>query len=167
MNRKILAGVAAMLVVTGGRAVPLTPGIRPRSTVQPPGRTGRAPSSTASPRDLPRLHPRRVRHRGHRRHRRNHRHPGPGPLPRDSNRLRYSLYVHSKYQLGAVVPTWLCGGTLNLGLGPVTEIAFNALHNRLGIDMPLTRTLTEQQRPSGTNYLFFAWQTLTHADNPA
>ncbi|MER6612783.1 hypothetical protein [Streptomyces xantholiticus] len=26
--------------------------------------------------------------------------------------------------------------------------------------------LTEQQRPAGTNNLFVAWETLTHAGNP-
>jgi hypothetical protein len=72
----------------------------------------------------------------------------------------------AKYQLGTAVPSWLCGGTLALGLGPVTEVAFNALSNRLGVAMTNTRTLTEQQRPAGTNYLFVAWETLTHADNP-
>jgi hypothetical protein len=27
--------------------------------------------------------------------------------------------------------------------------------------------LTERQRPAGSNNLFVAWQTLTHASNPA
>lgn len=33
-------------------------------------------------------------------------------------RLRYALGFHSQYQLGAAVPSWLCNGKLNLGLGP-------------------------------------------------
>lgn len=33
-------------------------------------------------------------------------------------RLRYALGSHSKYELGAAVPSWLCGGSLKLGLGP-------------------------------------------------
>ncbi len=65
------------------------------------------------------------------------------------------------------MPSWLCGGHLNRGLGPVTEVGFNALHNRLGIAMSNTQALTEQQRPAGTNNLFVAWETLTHANNPA
>lgn len=81
-------------------------------------------------------------------------------------RLRQALGFQSKYQLGAAVPSSLCGGHLNLGLGPVTEVGFNALHGRLGIAMTNTQTLTEQQRPAGTNNLFVAWQTLTHAENP-
>ncbi|MEV0068495.1 MULTISPECIES: alginate lyase family protein [unclassified Amycolatopsis] len=81
-------------------------------------------------------------------------------------RLRQALGFQSKYELGAAVPSNLCGGSLNLGLGPVTEVGYNALHGRLGIAMTNTQALTERQRPAGTNNLFVAWQTLTHADNP-
>nr|WP_220213474.1 alginate lyase family protein [Streptomyces shenzhenensis] len=81
-------------------------------------------------------------------------------------RLRQALGFQSKYQLGTAVPGWLCGGSLNLGLGPVTEVGYNALHNRLGIAMTNTQTLTLDNRPAGTNNLFVAWETLTHGDNP-
>ncbi|MEU9243768.1 alginate lyase family protein [Streptomyces sp. NPDC048385] len=81
-------------------------------------------------------------------------------------RLRQALGFQSKYQLGTAVPGWLCGGSLNLGLGPVTEVGYNALHNRLGIAMTNTQTLTLGNRPAGTNNLFVAWETLTHGDNP-
>jgi hypothetical protein len=91
---------------------------------------------------------------------------GEDLYPEVGERLRYALGFQSKYQLGAAVPSWLCGGTLNLGLGPVTEVGFNALHNRMGIPMSNTQQLTEQQRPAGTNQLFVAWETLTHANNP-
>ncbi|MGW1726656.1 alginate lyase family protein [Streptomyces sp. NPDC002306] len=81
-------------------------------------------------------------------------------------RLRQALGFQSKYQLGTAVPSWLCGGSLTLGLGPVTEVGYNALHNRLGIAMTNTQTLTQQNRPAGSNNLFVAWETLTHGDNP-
>lgn len=81
-------------------------------------------------------------------------------------RLRQALGFQSKYQLRAAVPSNLCGGKLTLGLGPVTEVGFNALNTRLGIAMANTQILTEQQRPAGTNNLFVEWQTLTHASNP-
>ncbi|WP_316780681.1 alginate lyase family protein [Streptomyces sasae] len=81
-------------------------------------------------------------------------------------RLRQALGFQSKYQLGTAVPSWLCGGSLKLGLGPVTEVGYNALHNRLGIAMTNTQTLTLANRPAGTNNLFVAWETLTHGDNP-
>ena len=81
-------------------------------------------------------------------------------------RLRQALGFQAKYQLGTAVPSWLCGGSLTLGLGPVTEVGYNALHNRLGIAMTNTQTLTLNNRPAGTNNLFVAWETLTHGDNP-
>ncbi|MGW4642333.1 hypothetical protein ACWEN6_27725 [Sphaerisporangium sp. NPDC004334] len=91
---------------------------------------------------------------------------GQDLYPEIADRLRHALGFHTKYQLGATVPSWLCGGGLTLGLGPVTEVGFNALHNRMGIAMTNTQTYTEQQRPAGTNALFVAWETLTHAGNP-
>jgi hypothetical protein len=90
---------------------------------------------------------------------------GADLYPEVKERLRQALGFQSKYELGTTPPSWLCGGKLNLGLGPVTEIGFNALHNRLGISMTNTQTLTEQQRPAGTGQ-FVAWETLTHAGQP-
>ncbi|MEU5319763.1 alginate lyase family protein [Streptomyces sp. NPDC021056] len=80
-------------------------------------------------------------------------------------RLRQALGFQAKYELGTAVPGSLCGGSLHLGLGPVTEVGYNALHNRLGMAMTNTQTLTERNRPAGSNNLFVAWETLTHGDN--
>ncbi|MEU0895554.1 alginate lyase family protein [Streptomyces massasporeus] len=82
-------------------------------------------------------------------------------------RLRHGLGFHAKYQLGAGAESWLCGGQLKLGLGPVTEVGHNALANRLGHAMTNTATLTQRGRPAGSDNLFVAWETLTHGDNPA
>ncbi|MEU2552035.1 alginate lyase family protein [Streptomyces sp. NPDC013313] len=81
-------------------------------------------------------------------------------------RLRQALGFQARYQLGAAVPDWLCGGSLKLGLGPVTEVGYNALHNRRGVAMTNTEALTLANRPAGTDNLFVAWETLTHGDNP-
>lgn len=81
-------------------------------------------------------------------------------------RLRQALGFQAKYELGTAVPSWLCGGSLKPGLGPVTEVGYNALHNRLGMGMTNTQALTERNRPAGSNNLFVAWETLTHGDNP-
>ncbi|MFG2262067.1 alginate lyase family protein [Streptomyces sp. NPDC048720] len=81
-------------------------------------------------------------------------------------RLRQALGFQARYQLGAPVPDWLCGGSLKLGLGPVTEVGYNALHNRRGVAMTNTQALTLANRPAGTDNLFVAWETLTHGDNP-
>ena len=82
-------------------------------------------------------------------------------------RLQYALGFQAKYERGATVPSWLCHGSVKRGLGPVTEVGFNALHTRLGIAMTNTQALTEGNRPAGSNNLFVAWETLTHAANPA
>jgi hypothetical protein len=92
---------------------------------------------------------------------------GQDLYPEVGERLRQALGLQSKYMMGAAVPSNLCGGTLKDSLGPVTEVGFNALHNRLGYAMTNTQALTEKQRPAGSNNLFVAWETLTHADNPA
>ncbi|WP_275001139.1 alginate lyase family protein [Promicromonospora iranensis] len=91
---------------------------------------------------------------------------GDDLYPQVGERLRHALGFHSAYQRGTAVPSWLCGGSVHLGLGPVTEVGFNALHNRQGFAMTNTQALTESMRPQGTNNLFVAWETLTHADNP-
>lgn len=80
-------------------------------------------------------------------------------------RLRYALGFQAKYELGEAPPSWLCGGSVKRGLGPVTEVGLNALHTRLGQAMTNTQTLTERGRPAGSNNLFVAWETLTHAEN--
>ncbi|MEU4240124.1 alginate lyase family protein [Actinoplanes sp. NPDC026619] len=87
--------------------------------------------------------------------------------PSLQERMRQALGFHTKFENGTAVPSNICGGTVQKGLGPVSEVAFNALHNRLGIAMANSQTFTESRRPQGTNNLFVAWETLTHANNPA
>ncbi|UZJ29199.1 alginate lyase family protein [Streptomyces endophytica] len=91
---------------------------------------------------------------------------GQDLYPEVAERLRQALGFQATYELGTTPPSWLCGGTVKRGLGPVTEVGYNALHNRLHHAMPNTQKLTEQQRPAGSNNLFVAWETLTHAENP-
>ncbi|MCX5015830.1 alginate lyase family protein [Streptomyces sp. NBC_00555] len=86
--------------------------------------------------------------------------------PQFKDRFRHALGFHAKYELGEPVPSWLCGGSLTKGIGPATEVGYNALHTRLGVTMENTRRLTEGRRPAGTENHFEAWETLTHADNP-
>jgi hypothetical protein len=91
---------------------------------------------------------------------------GQDLYPEIGDRLRTALGFQAKYELGAAPPANLCGGSVNRGLGAVTEVGFNHLNTRLGIAMANTQQYTESHRPSGTNNLFVAWQTLTHAQNP-
>lgn len=86
-----------------------------------------------------------------------------GPTAR---RLKEALEFHARYQLGAEAPPWLCGGNVERTMGPDVEVLLNHLQNRLHMTLPDTRELAEQQRPGGTDGLFVAWETLTHAQNP-
>ncbi|MFD7156369.1 alginate lyase family protein [Kribbella sp. NPDC059898] len=93
---------------------------------------------------------------------------GVDMYPEFGERLRQALGFQSKWERNLEpVPSWLCNGTLNRGLGPITEVGYNALHTRLGIAMTNTQALTESRRPAGSNNLFVAWETLTHAENPS
>ncbi len=88
--------------------------------------------------------------------------------PEFGERLRHALGFQSRWERNLEpVPSWLCKGSLHRGLGPITEVGFNALHTRLGIAMTNTQALTESRRPAGSNNLFVAWETLTHAENPS
>ncbi|MER6949671.1 alginate lyase family protein [Nonomuraea sp. NPDC000554] len=93
------------------------------------------------------------------------RHQGLDLYAEGKDRLRRAMGFHSGLQLGEPVPSWLCGGKVNLGLGPVLEVGYNALHNRMGIAMSRTQRLVEQSRPAGVSH-FLGWETLTHAENP-
>ncbi|MBB4987576.1 alginate lyase family protein, partial [Streptomyces nymphaeiformis] len=81
-----------------------------------------------------------------------------------ATRMRYTYEFHTGYDNGAAVPSSICGGTVNLGLGPVTEIGYSALHNRLGLTLANTQKYTLAHRPEGTDDHWIAWETLTHGD---
>ncbi|MFJ5990245.1 alginate lyase family protein [Lentzea sp. NPDC092896] len=83
------------------------------------------------------------------------------------DRMRHAWGLHAKYQNGEPVPSWLCGGSYSRELGPTPEVSYNALNTRLGIAMANTKIYTESNRPHGTDNLFIAWETLTHAANPS
>jgi Alginate lyase len=77
------------------------------------------------------------------------------------NRLAAALEFHAQYELGAPVPSWLCGGTVNLGTGGYWEPAYDALHTRLGLALPNTDKLLAARRPTGTDNHSSGWETLT------
>ncbi|MVU79893.1 hypothetical protein GPX89_21945 [Nocardia sp. ET3-3] len=85
--------------------------------------------------------------------------------PQVGDRLRAAFEFHARYQLGEPLPADICGGKFDKKLGPITEVALNALHNRMGQDLPETQQLTDQIRPEGV-LMFSLWETLTHAGNP-
>jgi hypothetical protein len=95
------------------------------------------------------------------------RHQGQDIWGEIKDRMRHAWGLHTKYQNGEPVPSWLCGGSYSRELGPTPEVSYNALNTRLGIAMANTKLYTESKRPHGTDNLFIAWETLTHAANPS
>ncbi|MFI8326570.1 alginate lyase family protein [Streptomyces sp. NPDC085529] len=83
-----------------------------------------------------------------------------------AERIAAALEFHARYQLGATAPRWLCGGKVERTMGPDVEVALNHLEGRMGMRLPQTAKLAARQRPGGTDDLFVAWETLTHARNP-
>ncbi|RII09271.1 Alginate lyase [Streptomyces sp. YIM 130001] len=83
-----------------------------------------------------------------------------------SERMRAAVELHARHQLGEPMPKQLCGGKPELTMGPDLEVMLNHLENRLGLPAPHAERLAKRMRPAGTDDLFVAWETLTHARNP-
>ncbi|MFC8506643.1 alginate lyase family protein [Streptomyces sp. NPDC057411] len=93
-------------------------------------------------------------------------HQGLDLYREQADRLSAALEFHSRYQLGETAPSWLCGGKVVRTMGPDVEVALNHLQGRMHLRLPQTAKLAQSQRPGGTDDLFVAWETLTHAANP-
>jgi hypothetical protein len=82
------------------------------------------------------------------------------------HRLTTALEFTTTYVNGAAVPSWLCGGTLDVGgtASALTfEVAHNAYANRAGVPLPNTRRAVLAHRPTNAG-LHMVWETLTHGD---
>ncbi|GGX15075.1 alginate lyase family protein [Streptomyces lomondensis] len=93
-------------------------------------------------------------------------HQGVDLYGETKDRLTAALALHSRHELRGRAPAWLCGGRVEGGLGPHLEVALNHLEGRLGASLPDARKLAVRARPAGTDGLFTAWETLTHAGSP-
>ncbi|MFB8771864.1 alginate lyase family protein [Streptomyces broussonetiae] len=83
------------------------------------------------------------------------------------DRLKPTLALHARHQLGAPTPAWLCGGKTDRSLGPHLEVVVNHLDHRLDDSAPAeARKLARRTRPAGTDERLVSWETLTHASNP-
>jgi hypothetical protein len=81
----------------------------------------------------------------------------------EEKRLTTALEFHAKFITGEKIPSWLCGGNLQLTEQPTWETAYNHYHNRRGLDLPMTKAVVGRVRPTGVA-LHMAWETLTHAE---
>ena len=82
-------------------------------------------------------------------------------------RLAAGLEFHATFELGAPVPSWLCGGHISRGTGGYWELGYNTLHTRLGLNLPNTAKLLANRRPVSSDGHSSAFETLTFFDNPA
>jgi rhamnogalacturonyl hydrolase YesR len=83
-------------------------------------------------------------------------------------RLTAAMEFNSRYLLGQPAPISVCGGQIKLARNPTYEIGYNEFHNRLGIDLPVTRQYIEQgirQQPSPVDIHMMVFETLTHGGN--
>jgi len=66
------------------------------------------------------------------------------------------------------VPDDICHGTVKLGAGPTWVVGYNQLHNRLGMNLPLTeqyisKVIDNEADPVDVHMMVF--ETLTHGLN--
>ncbi|MFD5163817.1 alginate lyase family protein [Streptomyces hawaiiensis] len=94
-------------------------------------------------------------------------HQGVDLYGETEDRLTAALALHARHELGEPAPEWLCGGRVERNLGPHLEVALHHLEERLGRSVPAAHELAVRARPAGTDDLFTAWETLTHAGAPA
>ncbi|HET9383228.1 MAG TPA: alginate lyase family protein [Streptomyces sp.] len=108
------------------------------------------------------------------------RHQGVDLYGEVEDRLRAALALHARHRPGEPVPGARCGGRdggtdggvggsagkPGSGMGPGLEVALHHLEDRLGDSLPVAHRLAAGARPVGTDGLFVAWETLTHAARP-
>jgi Alginate lyase len=81
----------------------------------------------------------------------------------ESKRIVAGFEFNTQYLDGVAVPSWLCGGMLNLSTDQTWEIGYNEFANRLGLSLPHTKNVIAKIRPTGTSK-HMVWESLTHAE---
>lgn len=84
-------------------------------------------------------------------------------------RLTAAMEFNSRYLLGQPAPVSVCGGYIRLARNATYEIGYNEFHNRLGMDLPLTRKYIEdgiRQQPMPVDIHMMIFETLTHGGSP-
>jgi hypothetical protein len=107
-------------------------------------------------------------------------HQGVDLFQPNKKRLTDFMELHAKWMMGQVqVPQNICGGVVkarepdtvgisapNGGGRQSWEIAYNHLNQRLGAELPTTRSMVVSLRPSGTGHWVSKWETLTQGERP-
>src|SRR5579859_1065930 len=83
----------------------------------------------------------------------------------EAPRLMATLEFHTRYLLGAPVPSTVCGGSVNLVRYPTFEVGYNEFHNRLQNSLPNTLSWLEQNvrtQSVPVDWHMMVFETLTH-----
>jgi len=80
-----------------------------------------------------------------------------------AERIVAGLEFNASFLVGAPIPSWLCGGVLQLQSGHSWEIAYNEYANRRGLSLPNTQKFIAKIRPTDADH-HMVWETLTHAE---
>lgn len=110
-------------------------------------------------------------------------HQGYDVYTPNARRLTAFLELQAGYRLGKPIPKDLHGGVIDPNsISPTYEIAYNHLHNRMGLELPNTRELIDKvirnmndgwhdaappiyaKRIWQQAFLHMCWETLTHAE---
>lgn len=87
----------------------------------------------------------------------------------EKERIKDFYELHSSWLLGTKVPSNICGGTIDWK-GTLTtaqeafDLAYNHLHDRLGMNMPNTFQVIKNKRPNGASRWTKKWETLAYAN---
>lgn len=83
-------------------------------------------------------------------------------------RLIAALEFHTRYLLGATVPSYVCGGSVTLVRYPTFEVGYNEYHNRLQNSPPNTLSWIQQNvraQSVPVDWHMMVFETLTHGAN--
>lgn len=107
-------------------------------------------------------------------------HQGVDLFQPNKKRLSDFMELHANWMMGKVqVPKNICGGAVKAreadtegisapqgGGRQIWEIAYNQLNQRLGVELPTTRSMIASLRPSTTAHWVSKWETLTQGKRP-
>jgi hypothetical protein len=88
----------------------------------------------------------------------------------ESARLTAALEFNTNLLIGAKVPSYVCGGKVDISYDPTFEVGYNQYHNRSGSALPHTwqDIITHVRTMSDLGNLHMSiWETLTHGGSPA
>lgn len=89
----------------------------------------------------------------------------------EKKRLSDFLNLHGNWMTGGNVPNDICDGELDFkgsvsGSRVAFEIAYNHLHDRLGVTLNTTKQMIDATRPDNANRWVRKWESLSYASRP-